>query len=67
MTTEYKNSFKELEKESEELLPDVTKETVIETVSTVHQVLEVIGLGISIPTISMVKTFLFFLGHQEEI
>lgn len=66
MTTEFKKSFKELEEERKELLPDDSKETVIETVNTVHQILEVIGLGITIPSISLVKTMLFFLGHQEE-
>jgi len=64
MTTETKNSFKELEKARKELLPEERKETVIETVNSVHQIMEMVGLGISIPLISLAKTFLFFLGEE---
>jgi len=65
MATEYKNSFKELGEEQNEQLPDETKEVVIETVNSVHEIMEIVGLGITLPTLTMVNTFLFFLGGND--
>lgn len=65
MATEYKNSFKELGEEQNEQLPNETKEVVIETVNSVHEIMEIIGLGITLPTLTMVNTLLFFIGGND--
>jgi len=65
MTTENHNPFKELESSREDLLPDETKDQVIETVNSVHQVLEFIGEGILLPAQALITTLLFFLGDDS--
>lgn len=66
MSAEKTNPFKELESNQKELLPGESRERVIETVNTVHQLLEVIGTSISLPLESLAKTIIFFLNTDED-
>lgn len=49
MTTDRKNSFKELESIAKDELPEEAKEQVIETINSVHQVIAFIAEGLVMP------------------